>query len=247
VIIWHREGTRVNWKIWLLGDEADLEDLCKSFCSSEISILKEDDRYYMKGSLFDSIQEIDELETKAIEVIALLDGAARLGLNRRKPLGISHYSRNSAGGSEQELFVILQDTITIRDSVSIKITHNDGTEEEIHPGDSCLRWMLLSLQNEVIAKVLTLISLDDNSWVGLYRIFEVINADMDIVKSGWATKKSIERFKHTANHPEAAGKESRHGHSKAAPPQHPMSISEARQLIHFIVQNWLNEKANENS
>jgi len=82
--------------------------------------------------------------------------------------------------------------------------------------------------------------------VALYRIYEIIEADVrdvsEIEKRGWATKKSIKRFKHTANSPAVIGDNSRHGVERSTPPKDPMLPTEAKSLIEGIVLNWLRSK-----
>jgi hypothetical protein len=83
-------------------------------------------------------------------------------------------------------------------------------------------------------------------WVNLYRIFEVIAADvggLDAIASyGWASKASMKLFKRTACSPGAVGLDARHGTDSTPAPSKPMVISEARNLINAIIRAWLQIK-----
>ena len=87
---------------------------------------------------------------------------------------------------------------------------------------------------------------DAHDWVGLYRLYEVIEADVGgedkIVKAGWTTKKAIGRFTRTANSPDAIGDAARHGKQSGEPPPNPMDLSEAISLVKVILHNWLRTK-----
>lgn len=102
----------------------------------------------------------------------------------------------------------------------------------------------LAKSDEKINKVLQLInSYDYKTWVGLYRVFEVINSDKEIINEGWISKTKRENFKRTANHPKASGNASRHGipkSEKEIPPSNPMNIDDAIELIDNLVEKWLN-------
>ncbi|WP_166636511.1 hypothetical protein [Fonticella tunisiensis] len=54
----------------------------------------------------------------------------------------------------------------------------------------------------------------------------------------------IDNFKHTANHPAAAGDGARHGFMKNQAPRNPMDIVDAKQLIEAIFKKWIRYKVN---
>jgi hypothetical protein len=58
------------------------------------------------------------------------------------------------------------------------------------------------------------------------------------------SKKQVDLFGRTANHPEAAGPDARHARSKQEPPKQPMPIAHARKLISTLVRAWLDANAN---
>ena len=101
----------------------------------------------------------------------------------------------------------------------------------------------MSMKDTNVEKVLRLIAKDSNSWVGIYRIFEVIENDIGaLTKYDWVTKTNIKRFTHSANSVTVSGDEARHGKETNEPPKNPMSISEAKAFISQIIHSWLNEK-----
>jgi hypothetical protein len=107
-------------------------------------------------------------------------------------------------------------------------------------------WIAIALKEEKVAKVFRLLCNDPLDWVALYRILEVVEEDVgglgNIVGQGWASSRSLSRFKHTANSPSTTGDEARHGKEQTQPPAKPMTIAEARALIETVVHNWLSAK-----
>jgi Na+-transporting NADH:ubiquinone oxidoreductase subunit A len=66
----------MKWKIQLVGDDFDLKELEKSFSnSSNYSITKENDGYYLSSSEFDSCKEIEEIKNKLRDILDVLNGA----------------------------------------------------------------------------------------------------------------------------------------------------------------------------
>lgn len=82
-----------------------------------------------------------------------------------------------------------------------------------------------------------------DTWENLYKIYEIIYKDVGDGKlKEWSSEKEINNFKHTANHPMGAGLlESRHGHLKQEPPQKPMLLVAAIELIERIFYKWIDD------
>jgi hypothetical protein len=79
-------------------------------------------------------------------------------------------------------------------------------------------------------------------WVELYRVMEIVEHSGQLpaaLDAASVSRRQLARFSRTACHPDAAGPDARHARSKHEPPNPPMSISEARQLISDLVRGWL--------
>lgn len=104
----------------------------------------------------------------------------------------------------------------------------------------------LAHSDAAVERAMRLFAADSASWVGLYRILEVVEEDVGgekrLTRLGWASKMPIKDFKHSANSVEAAGNESRHGVEPGDPPARPMTIEEARKFGRNLVDGWLNSK-----
>ena len=244
----------MKWFVCLSGVTFDLKELSKSLNNDflriekyKIHILENKDinAFRLESELFDSITDYDLLNKKANEIIKRLNGASKLTLNSRKPIVISSIERINDDG-KKEIFMSITETVNVRDSFSISITDINGKTTETHMADPISDWICIASSDNNVAKILCLVGSKQLDWVGLYRIFEVIENDVgkidNIVDNGWATKASIKRFKHTANSPAAIGDDARHGKEFTSPPAKPMSLSEGKSLVENIIHNWLNSK-----
>jgi len=67
-----------KWLVKLKGEKFDLEDLSSLPRLSELSVIEEDGSYFLQSSEFDSLTSADEGLKRGIELIEILNGAAKL-------------------------------------------------------------------------------------------------------------------------------------------------------------------------
>lgn len=235
----------MKWEVQIAGNESDLRELSKSLNGDNLSIEEKDGQYFLLSSQFDGSTNAQEVNSVASDILSILTGATKLSLGGRTPLQIANIARVGKDGG-RDVFVSVSETIHLRSSLGLKIERSDGTIEVVNPADNVSGWMQLGLANSTVAKALRLFGTKEHNWVSLYRLYEVIEEDFGgidkIADEGWATKKSIRRFKHTANSPSAIGDAARHGTESTDPPARPMELGEARALVKFILRNWLSTK-----
>ncbi|HHX68456.1 MAG TPA: hypothetical protein GX708_10445 [Gallicola sp.] len=168
-------------------------------------------------------------------------------MRSRTPIKTNLCSRIRPDGGRDH-YSYFSDNIFVKDNLTIKKIKSNEKYELVKPADNILRWVRLGLKDKNVQKALRLYGMGNLDWVNLYRLYEVIEDDLNryssknVVQRGWATQKSIKRFKHTANSPGAIGDDSRHGKEYTKPPKNPMSLNEAHTLVEFIFHNWLRYK-----
>jgi hypothetical protein len=88
---------------------------------------------------------------------------------------------------------------------------------------------------------------DASSWVGMYRLYEVIEANVGGERSmqhlNCGSGDALKRFKHSANSVAIAGDAARHGKECGLPPTNPMSLEEARAYLNYMLETWLASKS----
>lgn len=235
----------MKWLVQISGDAIDLEELSNSLKSPQFKLSQEEGAYVLGSADFDCMNDADTVLRHANEILALISGSAKLAIGTREPLQIAHIVRINDDGTHS-IFPYLSDRVSIRGIPNILYLAEDGTVKEIRATDAIPDWLLAARRDAAVAKVLRLFGLGGNDWVSLYRIYEVIEADVgnasNIEKKGWATKKAIRRFRHTANSPGVIGDDSRHGLERTKPPPDPMLLTEAKSLVEGIIKNWLHTK-----
>jgi hypothetical protein len=236
------------WAVQVTGDAADLAMLARSLTGAGIKVFLDGQEYLLTSDRFAEGDEAKVVRQKADDMLSLLDGASRLGLNSIQSIRAGGVYRLGENG-RRDAFVFLEAAVLHCRALAptVKLTHTDGTVEEFHPADPVKEWIGLALTDDAIAKVFQILASGSLDWVNLYRIFEIIMSDVGGLKTiqgnGWATKTAMELFKRTANSPGASGLEARHGAETTEPPERPMTISEARALVTSIVRAWLRSKA----
>ena len=235
----------MKWEVQISGDLLDLKELSKSLVDDDLRVCEKNGQYFLESDRFENLNNPEEVASLASDILKVLTGAVRLSLGGRTPLHVANTAMVRPDGG-RDVFVTVSDTIHVRATIGVEITRSDGTKEVIHPAHSVPGWIKLGLTDQNVAKALRLLGTDEHNWVSLYRLYEVIEEDVggldNIVHSGWATKASIKRFKHTANSPGAVGDDSRHGKESTTPPSDPMDIGEGRALVEVLLHNWLRSK-----
>ncbi len=233
----------MEWMVCIKGEHFVLKELSKSLASPELSVIKEENEYYLKSRCFNQMSNADEVRNKADELLSLINGASKLVLRARKPIKIHSVVYIGDDSKRKRTYFDLGLEIPIHSQVSVVV---NGVEQEIHQADPILDWINVAQVNVNVAKVLRLLSNFGYDWVNLYRIYEVIEDDVKgsskVIQEGWATEAAIRRFKSTANSAGAAGDSARHGKDTTQPPKNPMTFSEAKSLIETILHNWLRSK-----
>lgn len=237
----------MTWMVQLAGDTSDFSALAQSLTETDTNVSYDGQDYILTSDRFASADDAAAVRQKAEDMVALLNGGSRLALDATQSIRVGAVYRRRDDG-RRDIFVFAEPAVIRFRAISptVKVTHADGTVEEFHPADPVKQWMVLALSNDDVANVFRILSSGTLDWVNLYRIFEIIAADVggldSVVSNGWGTRTSMKLFKHTANSPCALGLDARHGAETAQPPPKPMTISEARTLINSIIHAWLRAK-----
>ena len=235
------------WEVVLAGDAADLRALSDSFADSDPAILERDGEYVFRWSVLDGLSDATQVKEKADEQIAWLSGSASLILEAIEPIKVAQVILVSDDGSRN--IHVFPDPIigTSRMSVpTVRVGRADETEEIHRPADPVKAWLAVAESSEDVARALRLSEGREHDWVELYRLLEIVEDSVTrkgITDAGWATRSQLKRFCHTANSLEAAGDAARHGREQKPPPQRPMTLNDARELIRRVVRQWLDTES----
>ena len=241
------------WQIQLEGDVRDLEFLAKILTTGTRRVLRDESGpgYLYESDSFNLCSTSEEVEHLAEGELAVLSGILRLERKARDGLKYGAvYRPNQNGG--RDIFLRICESIQVRVEMNVAaavITNAAGNiiNHPAPPPPRTVTLLQLSATDAAIAKVLRLLSAADAiSWVGLYRIHEVIEEDAGgqhkLEKQNWVSAENLRRFRHSANSVQVGGDQSRHGKEPQVPPKNPMTLEEAEAYVKYILQAWLTRK-----
>lgn len=241
------------WQMQLEGNVRDLQFLAEVVATGPRKVLLDGQGpgYLYESDSFHSCSTSDEVEQIAEVELAVLSGILKLERDARDGLKYGAvYRLNPNVG--RDIFVRIRETLELRveaGAVTAVVTDAAGNviAQPAPPPPRSAVLLQLAVGDAAIAKVLRLLSAQDAmTWVGLYRIHEVIEEDVGgqhkLEKQGWGSADDLRRFKHSANSVQVGGDKSRHGKEPQVPPKNPMTLAEAEAYGRYIVQAWLASK-----
>jgi hypothetical protein len=224
---------------WLVKIEADkfvLQEFSKSFNSPALSVFQREVDYFLSCDLFDSLDKAQEIFEKAKTLGPVLSGATRLELGR--PLRFGNVFRENEDGTCEE-FGFGEGSVLVPKMFT---KGAEGGAKVSNLGDNVKVWFQTARRDEKVNEALSLFGSPDLSWVLLYKVFEIVEADIKtkICKKRWVTKTLEDRFTQTAQlHRHAKHSEKM---TKYKPHNKPMLFHEATTFIQTILDNWLRTK-----
>jgi hypothetical protein len=132
---------------------------------------------------------------------------------------------------------------------TIVATHPGGRRDVYRPADPVFKWFTLANGDKAVAKVLRLVNVEEQDFVNLYRILEVILQEVgidEVCRRGWATRTAIRQFRKAANNPSVSGDAARHGVARDASDKKRQARAvlqdDAEAFVMGIVHAWLAQK-----
>jgi hypothetical protein len=233
-----------TWEIQLQGNANDLAYLAEHLTSSPTVVRRaaEGDGFLLQSERFDECGTAAEVAAVAVQVAAALWGILKWDRNSGEPLRVGAAIETRPDGGKN---------ITSRPGTGeynsmgypAGLIHRDADGKVIPaPPPRLVAIIKLVNSDAGVERAMRLFAADSASWVGLYRILEVVEDDVGGEKRltglEWASKLRVKDFKHSANSVQAAGGEARHGVEPGAPPARPMAIEEAQTLVRDLLDNW---------
>ena len=241
-----------RWQVQIQGWGSDLDHLARNFESQPVRVARDerDGGFVYESDAFATCSTSEEVLELAEKELRVLSGVLKLSRGFHEPLRTGAvYKRNAAGG--RDVFVHIRDTLQIRaeaGDVTVTVTDSEGkVVTKPLPPPRTIAIARLALTDAAVAKAMRLLSAaDSQTWVGLYRIYEVVEAEVGgepaLKTRGWGSSGDQKRFKHSANSVTVAGDAARHGKESTSPPANPMPPEEAVAYVNYVVSAWLASK-----
>lgn len=240
-----------RWEVDLVGDESDLNHLVKHFTNGPCHIWRDETtgQVLMRVDGFPPNAEARQVQEAASVTVRQLSGVLKVIRGSKTPLQTGGVMQRQANGT-RNVFLFAESlamaTCFMEAAVFVRDA-NGNLVERPSPPPRTLVLAKLMLTDAALAKAMRLRDANDaGTWVGLYRLYEVIKHDVGseraMVSRGWTSKAQQDRYRHTSNSPDAAGDDARHGATNDEPPANPMTLEEARTFVEGILQAWLDKK-----
>ena len=227
-----------KWYVEVDGETVDLEKLVAIQIKTKFQFIKIQDRFFIRSGSFNDCEYIEDVLKQGEEIIKVINGISEvnLGLNSKiRILGatiIDEEVKNIVKNYREDCF---------NATISIRTELND----ESKPENSMENWIELSEIDENIRKVFRLLNYGLDSFVNMYRIYEIIRNDLgkSYLKILEIDKSEIDRFTGSANRPDASGELARHGYLPGEPmKQPPMRLGEANNFVYEMIYKWIHYK-----
>ena len=234
----------LGWWARLEGEEFDLKGLAAALeDGSPVQIRQFDGRYYLRMAEFDQLNESGDVETRASEVLRIINGAARVQYADNREVRVDAAARVQPDGQIQH-FIHVSGGIHARSRVAATLTVNGESVPVAREPTIAERAVETALNDPRAERALRIFGRDDADYRDLYHVFEIAEAAVGsgIYSDGTVTRAEVRRFKHTANSVHALGDRARHGQEATQPPSQPTPFAEAQALIGRVLRVWFAAK-----
>ena len=225
------ERVITHWLVRLDGAPHDLAELPAVLQFPAARVALQDGHYYLESTALDHIQDPQQALAASRHLLQTLNGAARLHFDHWSNVKLANalIGIDAQGGRHPFGFGF-------------------GTGRRVntrYPHPARVRaWVERAARDERASDALRFFA--DPTWMSLYKVYEIIRQDVgDMAAAGWAKRGEIRAFTQTAQSAEALGDAARHAASKFAPPDTPMTHSDAVTLLRSILQRWLASRDDE--
>jgi hypothetical protein len=232
----------MNWRVNLIGNKDDLEDLSSIFSSSDPRIIWNGDGYLLESSLFTYCLDDKSIKEETDKLLAAINAIKVLKLQSSKPITRGAIFADNINGNRT---IFLETTLTAVAIARIDMIafNPDGTRFNGNPDNHEINWVSLYSTNNRVQRVFEIITHNYSSFIELYKIIEIIEEDnFAPVMRGGEYYKVIKLFNQTAESYNAVGKDARHSHERFKPPADPMTLDQAKDLITKILYLWLKSR-----
>lgn len=227
-----------RWAVGLVGGDWELGELAPHFAGS-IRVDRSPEGWELLSDAFQDADDATDIYALAGEMLRLINGIARVRLDRPEPISLGNVRRYRGVGKDVWVF---PEPIQVRMRMGTPSIAVNGV---VVPPRSWEPYVQLADRDERVWAVLTFLAIQP-TWHSLYAALDTIlkdrRTDGERGVATWANvpASQLELFRRTANTSRAVGAEARHGPEFVAP-RHPMALADAEELVRHVVDCWLGE------
>lgn len=227
------------WRVSLKGHKHDLENLIRIFHDCEIfSIEKDGEDYYLRSDEFNDLDDVNKVADKCKEILEILNGTAVLlvpDYRRVESRTIAKLDTETQRYNGYLGVPLLDNSVRIFPPALTLEGHENIDSIKIKNDRHVI------LDNKDLLEAIKKYSHGNVSWDDLFKIYEIIERSgysKQLLELCGISKKTVSRFTHTCQSPDAIGEEARHAKFSGASPKDPMDYDDAKNLIKTLLLKW---------
>jgi len=230
-----------EWQLRLAGNTAELERLVSELNEPALAVKRDDRGFYLTAAAHGVDEKANPTKLAIDALIAKLNGLVGLLFCNRAVITLAGLEFARDDGSRIAVGfmapIVARSAIVIGHGVALR----NGVR--IPPPRSRAARLIEATETNVDAEHVLRIFGDDLDWVAMYKVVEIVKkhsgGESGIANAGWATKKEVNLFTHTANSVGALGDHARHGVETTQPPIAPMMKEDGVALVRRLALRWL--------
>ena len=233
----------MRWKAYVDGKAIDLGILVSTYPARpgavDLAVGQDEGGTFFESSRLDALAEMSgEGHRLAQQVVREMNGAARVLDSSFRPVRLQGRYQN---GNDNIVQIVAAETaeVRVRIETSAVVTGQDG---QAVPAPPPVGPQLLALADtsSAVADALALLGTPATlGWFELYKLYEIVTHEVDVVVAGWTSKADMKAFTASANRHDVSGVEARHARNSGAPPRRTMTISEATDYMTAVARAWM--------
>lgn len=241
----------MHWNVEISGNRDKLELLALVLNTPELEIVRVHNRFSLRSTRFSPRARVRHIDEQALEIVKVLNGAAKLalggspeikltGLSRIRENGFDEHYAPSLAGQELSDFVWSQVYKRKRPSAD--------RSEPAHPIPN---WLLLGLGDDAVRTVFEILGTGPLGWQDIDILMSIVETDLqgeslpEQISCLYDARRQLARRRDAAAAVPETGSEARdRGEQSAEDPPEASAfyLSEARLIVNLLLHRWLARK-----
>jgi hypothetical protein len=231
--------TSGRWAVGLVGGGWELAEIAPHFTGA-IRVSQNADGWELTADRFDEAKDAQTVRTLAGEMLALVNGIARIRLDAPDPISLGNVRRYRDGGAKDAW--VFPETIRLKVRVGTPTVVVNGVISTVRSWEPDIELAVRDLRVQAVLAFLAPVP----TWQSLYAALDTVLKDprtgrrRGVKRWGGVSEAQLKLFTRTANSFSAIGVQARHGPG-AASPRRPITLADGEGLVGRIVDRWLDE------
>lgn len=227
-----------RWLVKLEGDLFDLEEYPRWFPRGDVYAVTLDGETFLTGSAFQKFGDAVQVRDAAVQVLDEFSSViSLLWSSLRRPTISGRIMYEDDNGDRKLHHILVAETGTFRIKGGMVSVSVNGLPAQAEVPTQAEQLLEASRQDRRLQLVVAIWADPIRTWPRLYRLLEELEAFLAkrVDVAGLCTKSERDRFTHSANSAEIAGKDARHRDGKYDPPKQPMTLDDATAFIRGLI------------